>query len=968
MALFIMIVRKMLNNKWLVGSLLLGMTVSVALVSSMPIYSDAILSRMLVKDLETMQQNQGKYPGAYYAKLLFSQETPKQRQELLQEMDGFMQGTAARRFTLPVLETVIQRLTSSLQVTPETGTDADREKSRSVRFTSLTDLEEHIKLTDGRMPSGKIEDGVYEVLVTSDGLYKLNTVLGTVFDVKTSDSAGGTIKFKPVGVFKKQRDDDPYFFSDPSLSSLSNTVIVDPSVMNRDFLGENKVKVANSSWTIVLDYSKMEMHQVDDFLQADESIQNYMKQRVGAFKVDYNAPALNTMHQYLVRADHLRTLMWSLNVPVLIMLAFYMFMVANMIADRQKNEIAVLRSRGAARWQIITAFLVEGVLLGVVSLAIGPLLGLYLTKVLGASNGFLSFISRAALPVHVSPQAYLYGLAAAGASLLMLLIPIVLATRSTIVGHKQQLARQTRTPLWHKFFLDVLLIAVAIYGLYTFRQRLNNLRNLGLKSDDLNIDPLQFLVPALFIVGGGLLLLRLYPYVLRLIYWCGRRWWRPSAYATLIQIGRSSGQYQFLMVFLILTIATGVFSASAARTINSNTEDRIRYGNGADIAITSEWPNDAPPSVPGGMPSGMPAAAADAQSGFSDKAVHYLEPAFEPYQKLPGVEQAAKVFIKENTYFSIGDKSGSATLMGIDTDDFGKTVWFPDRLLDHHLNEYLNLIAPNPSAVLISRTLADQKGVKVGDTIWLGWESVQSQPFIVYGIVDYFPTFNPNPPLGSVDASDDKTKGNAPMLIVGHLPQIQFQLSLEPYQVWLKMKPGYSNADLYSAIEKDKLSVSQLVNTELDWNAAKNDPFLMALNGILTLGFLISILVSFAGFLLYWILSIKGRTLQNGVMRAIGLSVRQIVGMLVLEQLLTSGIAVLIGIFVGNLASRLYVPNFQITFNPGTLVPPFRVIFDSLDYVRLYTIVAVMLLLGLGILGGMVSRTRIHQALKLGED
>jgi putative ABC transport system permease protein len=77
---------------------------------------------------------------------------------------------------------------------------------------------------------------------------------------------------------------------------------------------------------------------------------------------------------------------------------------------------------------------------------------------------------------------------------------------------------------------------------------------------------------------------------------------------------------------------------------------------------------------------------------------------------------------------------------------------------------------------------------------------------------------------------------------------------------------------------------------------------------------------------------------------------------------------VLIGVAVGNLASRLFVPNFQIAFNPSSLVPPFRVQFDAADFVRLYALVAAMLLVGLGILGFMLSRLRIHQALKLGED
>ncbi|MCL6456938.1 MAG: ABC transporter permease, partial [Gorillibacterium sp.] len=556
-----------------------------------------------------------------------------------------------------------------------------------------------------------------------------------------------------------------------------------------------------------------------------------------------------------------------------------------------------------------------------------------------------------------------YGAVAAATALLMLLVPVLLATRTTIVGHKQQLARRQRAPLWHKLYLDVVAVAIAVYGLYTFRTRLASMRTLGLGSTDLNIDPLQFVVPALFTAGSGLLLLRLYPYALQLVYWLGRKWWRPSMYATLIQVGRSGSQYQFLMVFLILTIATGVFSASAARTINSNTEDRIRYGNGADVTMTADWINDAPPPA---MPGGP--GQAEAAAPVVSKPIHYLEPAFEPFATLPGVEHAAKVFVKPNASFSVGDNRGTALLMGIDTDDFGMTAWFRDGLLGHPLNDYLNLMASDTRAVLVSRTLAKQKNVREGDTIWIGWEDVASQPFVVYGIVDYFPAFNPNPPVGSVNAADEESKNNAPMLIVGHLSRIQFQLALEPYQVWLKMKPGSSTAELYKGIEASKITATKIINARENLTQAKNDPFIMALNGILTLGFLISIMVTFVGFLLYWMLSLKGRTLQNGIMRAIGLSLRQLIGMLAIEQLLTSGVAIMIGVIVGNITSRLFVPNFQMAFNPSSLVPPFRVILSSADFARLYVIVGFTLLLGLGILGYMLSQIRIHQALKLGED
>lgn len=206
------------------------------------------------------------------------------------------------------------------------------------------------------------------------------------------------------------------------------------------------------------------------------------------------------------------------------------------------------------------------------------------------------------------------------------------------------------------------------------------------------------------------------------------------------------------------------------------------------------------------------------------------------------------------------------------------------------------------------------------------------------------------------------------MLIVGHLPRIQVHLALEPYSVWVKLKEDALTSDFYQGIEESKLAVTRIVNTREQLASAKNDPFLLALNGILTLGFVLSIFVSFIGFLLYWVLSLRGRTLQNGILRAIGLSLRQLISMLGVEQLLTSGVAVFIGIMVGNLASKLYVPNFQTAFNPSSLVPPFTVVFEAEDMIRIYILVGFMLAIGLGILGFMLSRMRIHQAIKLGED
>ena len=100
------------------------------------------------------------------------------------------------------------------------------------------------------------------------------------------------------------------------------------------------------------------------------------------------------------------------------------------------------------------------------------------------------------------------------------------------------------------------------------------------------------------------------------------------------------------------------------------------------MVLTAEWANDAPPPDTGGGPP------ADAPVQQAPSVIHYMEPAFEPFQNLPGVEKAARVFTKKNAVFSSSEESGVATLIGVDTDQFGATTWFRDSLLNYPLNSY----------------------------------------------------------------------------------------------------------------------------------------------------------------------------------------------------------------------------------------------------------------------------------------
>ena len=67
-----LVFRKIINNKWMMLCLLGGFIIVIAMVSSVPIYTDGILQFMLTRDMKDYQTKTGKYPGRYQLDLSVS--------------------------------------------------------------------------------------------------------------------------------------------------------------------------------------------------------------------------------------------------------------------------------------------------------------------------------------------------------------------------------------------------------------------------------------------------------------------------------------------------------------------------------------------------------------------------------------------------------------------------------------------------------------------------------------------------------------------------------------------------------------------------------------------------------------------------------------------------------------------------------------------------------------------------------
>ncbi|GMK37564.1 hypothetical protein PCCS19_06180 [Paenibacillus sp. CCS19] len=953
MGLLTMIARKMARNKWLQLNLWFGLTICVALFCSMPLYSNAISQRTFVRELQEVQSQKSVYPGMVeISTTVSSHAMDEATKRKIAEAEAFVK-TIPQQMGIEARSFYEQKFTQKMRIYGVTATDEEKRWQNTIGgFRSLTDMKKRVRLIDGRMPSDR-QDGIIEALVTQPFLFELKRGMGDELVVESMSDKRQRFRVIPVGIMETDPKADPFlpFRTDEVVDGF----MIPEQQFDREFTQGGKATIMNIEWRYAMNFEQLTLEAVDRFVAADHAVRRYFQTGIGVAEV--NIPVTDTVASYQGKQQKLEIMMLSLYAPVMLMLAFYLYMAANLIIERQKTEISVLRSRGASRSQIMLVYTLEGLLLGASALALGPLIGIMITKLLGASNGFLSFVQRSALEVSLGSGAYRIAASAVGAAILLILIPALLASRATIVDHKRQMARMTRMSVWHKTGLDIIFVGFAIYLLHTFNKQQEDLKKLALDSSSFQIDPMLFLMPAVFALGAGLLVLRVYPWFVRLIYVAGRRWWSPALYHSLVVISRSSGQYLTIKVFLIMTVATGLFSANAARTINDNMESKIRYASGADVVLMTEWNNDSEGVVAQHSGAAMVGA----------KRIQYAEPPYQLVQGLAGVESTARVFRRDDAIFfeRKSGKGGDATVIGIDTKEFGQTAWMKDGLLHSHINNYLNLISPNPQAVLVSRSIADESGVKPGDAIRLFWNGLPQAQFTVYGIIDYWPSWNPLP---SGFATDNNGKPKMPHLVVGHLSTIQKRLATEPYEVWMKLKDGTASEQIYSQLEKRGVPVKSLSDTEQKLVQSMNDPFRLAINGVMTLGFVISMLICFLGFLLFWVLTLSGRTLQYGVLRAMGIPFAQITGMLVSEQVLTSGAAIVIGVLIGNLTSDLYVPLFEMSFSTATQVPPFQIVRTTGDYLHLYAIIGSMMLIGLYILVSRLSRMRIAQALKLGEE
>lgn len=926
-----LIFQKLLHKKWMVLCLLIGNILLVAVAVSYPMYRNSSFQRMLTDEFDRYLEEEGQWPAVWSVKHVRSLGRSGTGYEQLRDYVDQCQA----QLNVPLYQE-IEFLSTSLD-DAKPVVERDERLERRLQITAISGLEEQVTIYAGRLPEKELaEDGCVEVMVGSAVADSLNVLLDEVYQFEKLLWEDGTpVRIRVVGMFRATNELSPFWVEEPS--SLHRDVIAPIEVFKACFLGEERELALGCKKRIyqLWDYETITPGQIKDIMRTSRQL--VQAEQRGSVIQDNVYEGI--IESYSAKAKKVEVSLMILQMPVLALLLAFIYMISAQMLAMEQSEISVMKSRGAKRKQILQMYLIQNLLLGLLSLMIGLPLGGVFCSVLGTATDFMEFSGRRILQVKWSADIVWYAGAALIMMMVMTLIPVIGYSRVSIVNLKQSQAKKKRS-LWKKMYLDVICLAVALYGYYSFSRNRQQMMEQVLTGETL--DPLLYLSSSLFLLGCGLLALRLQPLFLQLIFGLGRKRMAPASYVAFVEGIRGARKKEFIMLFMILTVSLGIHNTTVARTIVANAEKNAGYTTGADLVLKEVW-KDNSSMIPAG------------------ETITYTEPDYGKYDMIEGMETHTKVL---NMRISMGRRSPDMQLMGIITNEFAQVARMPEGLLPYDYYDYLNVLASSANAALVSENFMTRLDYHLGDTLQIPDRHGGSIRLKIRGFFNYWPSYSP---YSYELNSDGSLLEEDNYLIVANLAMLDQEQGQVPYEIWFKAED--SSEGIYSWLrENPDVKLTKFVDLEEVRAEICNDTLFQGTNGILTMSFIVVLLLCGVGYLIYFILSIRSRELLFGVLRAMGMKKAEISHMLVLEQIFCGLYSILMGTGIGLAGSRMFVPMVQNAYAASDQVLPLELITSRSDLLQLFGIIGVVVLVCLLVISRIVAHMNISKALKLGED
>ena len=549
------------------------------------------------------------------------------------------------------------------------GLRRHNEASRAMYLTG-TDINDHIVYLVGQAPTNLVsfEDEVptVEAALVWDRASQFDIRVGDVIDTVPEVRGIGLVKARITGIFTVSDPFNDYWvgLSDPIVRPMAivdgreNPIVllIEQSVMLETIADANAGLPADFRWHLFVDSDYFKELRLNDSITRLTDFED---------RISLDITRADVLTVLESRLQSLQRRMLFARIPMLLLaalaitsIAYYLFMVAGIIARRRASETSMLRSRGIAVVQIFRSYAIESVFIAGIPALIAPLIGVGLVASLGLLPAYRSVSESLFLNVEFAWQSWIWSIGAGLAVFSILLLPAVLATRRGIIDQYQSEARPDQPPFFQRYYLDIIFLAIGslVWWELTTRGSVIASTREGENSADIAL----LFSPALFLLVVALLFMRLFPVLAQIIAAIGSRFTSAEVTLGLWRLRRSPYWYVWPVLLLVLVSGLGVVSGTLASTLARSTEEQILYESGADFRF-------------------VPTNALSTDT-------------IEQAREIDGIANATQAF-RASGRFGTTSLGFGFNLLAVDSHRFAETAWFRDDFSETEFKELTSKIA-----------------------------------------------------------------------------------------------------------------------------------------------------------------------------------------------------------------------------------------------------------------------------------
>jgi len=481
---------------------------------------------------------------------------------------------------LPVtVRTLVRSGPYALPATTRAAATQPGDKPDLTHFATLDSTQ--VRLGKGRLPRAGTPD--VEVAIPENAARRLRLAPGARLTV-TDRLKGPSVRILVTGVYRPAEPASPYWLLDElggrgvrtSDFTTYGPLLTAPSVVTG-----SRVSDGQSAWLASADFARLTADRIDALRSSARTGPAALLKLPAGNGSEAGATASTALPKVLDRVE--RSLLVSRSTLLIVALqlallaACALLLVAHLLAAERTGETRLLRARGASRATLTGLAAREALLLAGPALLIAPLLAGPLIRLLAGQGA----LGRIGLELEVSAGGRLgVWLTSAGVALGCALAVALPAVAST--GFRTSRARALPAPL--RAGADLGLVAVAGVAYWQLDRRTSGAVSVD-TTGALGIDPLLVAAPALALLAGAVLTLRLLPAVARL---AERRATGGRGLAAALagwQFSRRPGRGTGPVLLLVLAVALGVLAIGQGSSWERSQEDQADFAAGAPVRV-----------------------------------------------------------------------------------------------------------------------------------------------------------------------------------------------------------------------------------------------------------------------------------------------------------------------------------------------------------------------------------------------